>query len=80
MDVFEFAGMGVSSFAIIFMKLKLEWHSIIFTSLGGITGIIFGEQFNLTIFSRKFGIAKKNSGGNIWRKYFARKHRLRIYK
>jgi len=35
--------MGVSSFAIFFMKLKLEWHSIIFTSIGGIVGIIFGE-------------------------------------
>jgi hypothetical protein len=40
---FFFLGMGVSSFAIIYMKLKLEWHSIIFTSLGGITGIIFGN-------------------------------------
>ena len=37
--------MGVSSFAIIFMKLKLEWHSIIFTSLGGIAGIIFGKSY-----------------------------------
>ena len=35
--------MGVSSFAIIFMKLKLEWHSIIFSSLGAIVGIIFGQ-------------------------------------
>ena len=44
MCLFHLLGMGVSSFAIIFMKLKLEWHSIIFTSLGGIAGIIFGEM------------------------------------
>ena len=51
----SFKGMGVSSFAIIFMKLKLEWHSIIFTSLGGIAGIIFGE-FNCKSFKLFFKI------------------------
>ncbi len=45
--------MGVSSFAIIYMKLKLEWHSIIFTSLGGITGIIFGNfDFDRSTFKK----------------------------
>jgi hypothetical protein len=48
-----FPGMGVSSFAIIYMKLKLEWHSIIFTSLGGITGIIFGNfDFDRSTFKK----------------------------
>lgn len=37
-------GMGTSSFAIIFMKLRLEWHSIFFTSIGGVFGVIFGLE------------------------------------
>jgi uncharacterized membrane protein YfcA len=38
-------GMGSASFAIIFMKIKLEWHSIIFCNIGGIVGLVFGLEF-----------------------------------
>ena len=48
--VFFVPGMGVSSFAIVFMKLRLEWHSIIFTSLGGTIGVIFGKKIGIDNF------------------------------
>jgi hypothetical protein len=37
--------MGSASFAILFMKIKLEWHSIIFCNIGGILGLIVGLEY-----------------------------------
>jgi hypothetical protein len=41
----SFTGMVTASFAILFMKIKLEWHSIIFCSTGAFFGLIFGKKF-----------------------------------
>ncbi|KAI6183802.1 Protein of unknown function DUF81 domain containing protein [Aphelenchoides bicaudatus] len=38
-------GMASSSFAIMWMKIKIEYHSIIFSSLGAALSIILGVQF-----------------------------------
>ncbi|XP_064644275.1 uncharacterized protein LOC135498055 [Lineus longissimus] len=35
-------GMTCAAFSIIFMQIQLEWYSIIFCSIGGIFGMIFG--------------------------------------
>jgi hypothetical protein len=37
------SGTGSGGFCIIFMKIKVEWHSIIFCNLGSLFGLIFGE-------------------------------------
>ncbi len=39
------SGMVCAAFCIIFMKIKLEWHSIIFCSIGALFGLIFGTAF-----------------------------------
>jgi hypothetical protein len=36
-------GMTSAAFAIIWMKIQLEWHSIIFCSFGAIFGLVFGK-------------------------------------
>jgi len=36
-------GMVCASFTILWMKIKLEWHSIVFCSFGGIFGLILGK-------------------------------------
>lgn len=38
-------GMAASSFTIIYMRVKVEWHSIIYSSLGAFVSIILGLQF-----------------------------------
>jgi uncharacterized membrane protein YfcA len=38
----NFSGMVSAAFTIMFMRIALEWRSIIFCSLGGIGGTIFG--------------------------------------
>ncbi|CAD5228335.1 unnamed protein product [Bursaphelenchus xylophilus] len=38
-------GMAASSFTVVYMKVKVEWHSIIFSSLGAFFSIIIGLQF-----------------------------------
>jgi hypothetical protein len=35
--------MTSAAFAIIWMKIQLEWHSIIFCSFGAVFGLVFGE-------------------------------------
>ena len=40
----HFSGMVSASFAILFMKIKVEWHSVIFCSFGAFFGLIFGNQ------------------------------------
>jgi len=37
-------GLTAAAFTILWMKIKLEWHSIIFCSLGAIFGLIFGIE------------------------------------
>ena len=36
------AGMSAAAFTIYFMKVQLEWHSLILCTLGGLGGSIFG--------------------------------------
>ena len=38
-------GMTAASFTILFMRLQLEWKTILWSSIGGVFGIIFGLQF-----------------------------------
>ena len=38
------AGMAAASFTIIWMKIKLETHSLLFCSLGAVGGMVFGRQ------------------------------------
>ncbi|CAD5233218.1 unnamed protein product [Bursaphelenchus xylophilus] len=38
-------GMAASSFTVVYMKVKVEWHSIVFSSLGAFFSIIIGLQF-----------------------------------
>ena len=35
-------GMSAAAFTIYFMKIKLEYHSLVFNSIGGIVGLVFG--------------------------------------
>jgi hypothetical protein len=37
-----FVGMTAAAFTIFWMKIKLEWHSITFCSLGALFGMVFG--------------------------------------
>lgn len=37
-------GMVSASFAILFMKIRVEWHSVIFCSIGAFFGLIFGLE------------------------------------
>jgi len=37
-------GMSAAAFTIFWMKVKLEWHSLVFCSLGAIAGMIFGLE------------------------------------
>ncbi len=41
-------GMSAASFAIFWMKIKIEWHSVVFCGFGAIFGIIFGLEARLT--------------------------------
>jgi hypothetical protein len=45
-EVYYYLGMVSASFAILFMKIKVEWHSVIFCSFGAFFGLIFGKSFN----------------------------------
>ena len=38
--------MTAAAFTIFWMKIKLEWHSIIFCSFGAIFGIVLGFEVN----------------------------------
>ena len=49
--------MTAAAFTIFWMKIKLEWHSIIFCSFGAIFGIVLGfevKQFKLTKRDKNF--------------------------
>ncbi|XP_028411802.1 uncharacterized protein LOC114534541 [Dendronephthya gigantea] len=51
-------GMTAASFTIFWMRIQLEWRSIIFCSTGGILGIVIGLEFidpNLTPPQKKMG-------------------------
>jgi uncharacterized membrane protein YfcA len=37
-------GMTSACFTILWMKLKLEWYSILYTNVGGVIGIVFGLE------------------------------------
>ncbi|CAD5225688.1 unnamed protein product [Bursaphelenchus xylophilus] len=43
--IIQVAGMATSSFAILWMGVKVEWHSIIYSSIGAGVSIILGLQF-----------------------------------
>ena len=36
-------GLTAASFTILFMRIKLEWHSIIFCNFGALFGLVFGQ-------------------------------------
>jgi len=38
-------GMTAAAFTIFWMRVQLEWHSIIFCSLGGVVGMVIGLEF-----------------------------------
>ena len=42
MNTFYAIGMGCASFTIIWMRIQLEWHAIIFCSIGAFFGMVFG--------------------------------------
>ena len=51
-------GMTAAAFTIFWMRVQLEWHSIIFCSLGGLVGMVIGLEFidpNLTPPQKKIG-------------------------
>ena len=51
-------GMTAAAFTILWMRIQLEWNSIIFCSLGGLFGIVFGLEWidpNLTPPQKKMG-------------------------
>ena len=51
-------GMTAAASTIFWMRVQLEWHSIIFCSLGGIVGMVIGLEFidpNLTPPQKKIG-------------------------
>lgn len=51
-------GMTAAAFTIFWMRVQLEWHSLIFCSLGGIVGMAIGLEFidpNLTPPQKKIG-------------------------
>jgi uncharacterized membrane protein YfcA len=56
-------GMASSSFAILLMRIKLEWHSIIFSSLGAAVSIILGLQYLDDLFTAP---QKKMMFVSIW--------------
>ena len=37
-------GMGCASFTILWMRIQLEWHAIIFCSIGAFFGMVFGKE------------------------------------
>ena len=43
--IIQSLGMTAASFAIVFMKVKLDWHSLIICSIGG----IFGKCTNIYV-------------------------------
>ena len=51
-------GMTAAAFTIFWMRVQLEWHSIIFCSTGGLIGMVLGLEFidpNLTPPQKKMG-------------------------
>ena len=38
--------MSCAAFTILFMRIKLEWHSILFCNLGALFGLILGKNVN----------------------------------
>lgn len=46
-------GMAASSFTVVYMRVKVEWHSILFSSLGAFFSIIIGLQFLDQLLTRK---------------------------
>uniref|UniRef100_A0A914DUT2 Sulfite exporter TauE/SafE family protein n=1 Tax=Acrobeloides nanus TaxID=290746 RepID=A0A914DUT2_9BILA len=56
-------GMTMASFTILFMRVKVEWRSIIFGSIGAIPGSILGFEFLDTKFSAE---QKKMFFVSIW--------------
>uniref|UniRef100_A0A914BW24 Membrane transporter protein n=1 Tax=Acrobeloides nanus TaxID=290746 RepID=A0A914BW24_9BILA len=56
-------GMTMASFTILFMRVKVEWRSIVFVSIGAIPGSIFGLEFLDNKFSAE---QKKMFFVSIW--------------
>ena len=45
--------MCCAAFTIVWMKIKLEWHSIVFCSFGAVFGLILGKQKSCTYLLRR---------------------------
>ena len=43
--IIQSCGMTAAAFTIFWMRVQLEWHSLIFCSLGGIVGMVIGLEF-----------------------------------
>ena len=41
---FQSCGMTAAAFTIFWMKIKLEWHSVVFCSFGAIFGMVLGLE------------------------------------
>ncbi len=41
---FYSTGVGSAGFCIMFMKVKIEWHSIVFVNMGSLVGLVFGKK------------------------------------
>jgi len=56
---FIILGTASGGFTILFMKIKLEWHSIVFCNLGSLAGLIVGKisfkllQLKMVLLARK---------------------------
>ena len=51
-------GMSAAAFAILWMRIQLDWYSIVFCSIGGTFGIVVGLEWidpNLTPAQKKMG-------------------------
>ena len=56
-------GMSCAAFAIFFMRVRIEWHSVLCCSLGGLVGLIFGFHIVDPVMSPA---VKKLSFVSIW--------------
>ena len=56
-------GMSCATFAIFYMKVKIEWRSIIFGTLGGAFGLVLGLEFVDPLFSAS---QKKMGFASLW--------------
>jgi hypothetical protein len=62
-------GTASGGFCILFMKIKLEWHSIIFCNLGSLVGLVVGKK--ITLWSQSYNYkASGVVGWSVFSKFF----------